>query len=390
MKICIIFFNIGGYHVARLEATRRACEGRGWSLSAIQVAGNTTEHPWGDISLSNYVITLKSRHVGSDFSLGDSSPLLDALDSVDPDAVAIPGWGFDFARAALAWVRKRGRIAILMSESKEDDSPRVWWKELAKRLFSVRHFHSAIVGGSKHRAYLRRLGMMEERIFYGYDIVDNGYFIDSVDAIRNRQNPLDIPTCVRERRYFLAVNRFIPRKNLAALVIAFSEFLKGSEVADAWDLVLLGDGLQKDELVQLVSRLDLQNRIHFPGFQTYSQISHWYSFANVFIHPALSEQWGLVVNEAMAAGLPVVLSQRCGCYPELMVEHETGISFDPESHQQLTAAMIRLSENDSLRAFMGQNSRTLIVDKFGPDRFADGLMACVNASGIGRQAEVTE
>ncbi|MFN8706492.1 MAG: glycosyltransferase family 1 protein, partial [Planctomyces sp.] len=191
MKICIIFFNIGGYHVARLEATRRACEGRGWSLSAIQVAGNTTEHPWGDISLSNYVITLKSRHVGSDFSLGDSSPLLDALDSVDPDAVAIPGWGFDFARAALAWVRKRGRIAILMSDSKEDDSPRVWWKELAKRLFSVRHFHSAIVGGSKHRAYLRRLGMMEERIFYGYDIVDNGYFIDSVDAIRNRQNPLD-------------------------------------------------------------------------------------------------------------------------------------------------------------------------------------------------------
>ncbi|MFN9973363.1 MAG: glycosyltransferase, partial [Phycisphaerae bacterium] len=122
----------------------------------------------------------------------------------------------------------------------------------------------------------------------------------------------------------------------------------------------------------------------------YSHISHWYSFANVFIHPALSEQWGLVVNEAMAAGLPVVLSQRCGCYPELMVEHETGISFDPESHQQLTAAMIRLSENDSLRAFMGQNSRTLIVDKFGPDRFADGLMACVNASGIGRQAEVTE
>ncbi|MFN8709109.1 MAG: glycosyltransferase, partial [Planctomyces sp.] len=151
--------------------------------------------------------------------------------------------------------------------------------------------------------------------------------------------PIDIPECVRERKYFLATNRFIHRKNLAGLLNAFLIFLQESEVADLWDLVLLGDGPQKEELLKLVSHLNLESRVHFPGFQSYSDICRWYAFADVFIHPALSEQWGLVVNEAMAAGLPTIVSSACGCVPDLVVHGATGMTFDPQQPHQLTALM---------------------------------------------------
>jgi 1,2-diacylglycerol 3-alpha-glucosyltransferase len=378
MKVCIIFFNIGGYHVARLEAARKACEGRGWSLAAIQIAGTTTEHPWGEISLNEHVYTLKHNHIGSDFSLGHPAPLLAALDSIDPDVVAIPGWGFDFARASLRWVRKNRRRAILMSESKEDDVPRIWWKELAKRFLSVRHFSSAIVGGSKHRAYLQLLGMKNEQIFDGYDVIDNRYFVDSVDAIRSNLQPIDIPECVRERKYFLATNRFIHRKNLAGLLNAFLIFLQESEVADLWDLVLLGDGPQKEELLKLVSHLNLESRVHFPGFQSYSDICRWYAFADVFIHPALSEQWGLVVNEAMAAGLPTIVSSACGCVPDLVVHGATGMTFDPQQPHQLTALMCQFAQSPELRSKFGAAGRSHLLKFYNAEIFGQSVVDAAN------------
>ncbi|HPF86190.1 MAG TPA: hypothetical protein PK008_12225, partial [Aminivibrio sp.] len=198
MKIVVLFYNLGGYHLARLQAFHKACLDRQWQLFAIQIAESTAEHPWGSVPLPDYVVTLESFQHGASPGLTDDSrrALVQTLDQQQADVVVIPGWGFDFARLALQWCRKNQRPAVLMSESKADDAPRSWWKELVKRLGYIRHFSSAIVGGEKHQQYLLQLGMPADRIFTGYDVVDNDFFANRVDGLRQTDS---IEACPEKR-----------------------------------------------------------------------------------------------------------------------------------------------------------------------------------------------
>ena len=142
--------------------------------------------------------------------------MTDALDLDRPDALGIVGYSRPESMAALRWARRNGRPTILMSESQEGDHPRVWWKEAIKRR-RVRRFSAG--PGREALAisdYLARLGMPADRIALGYNAVDNEDYARRADAFRARSRRAPRP-CPKSR-YFLAVNRFVPEKNLARLV----------------------------------------------------------------------------------------------------------------------------------------------------------------------------
>ena len=126
-----------------------------------------------------------------------------------------------------------------MSESQEIDERRNRFKEWMKSRF-LALCRSALVGGQSHRTYLARLGMLSDRVFLGYDAVDNEHFAHGAaaaraDAVEVRRK-LSLPD-----HYFLASNRFIPKKNLPFLLLAFARYRK-SCTRTPRDLVLLGDG----------------------------------------------------------------------------------------------------------------------------------------------------
>ena len=108
-----------------------------------------------------------------------------------------------------------------------------------------------------------------------------------------------------------------------------------------------------------------------PGFKQYDELPGYYALANAFVHASTTEQWGLVVNEAMASGLPVIVSNRCGCVPELVREGVNGFTFDPDDTGQLSELMLSLSKESQLPV-MGNASRSIISD-WGIERFGQGL-----------------
>src|SRR5207302_2361591 len=180
-----------------------------------------------------------------------------------------------------------------------------------------------------HRDYLVRLGIPRERIFTGYDVVDNDYFAHAASAARQdaaaarSRQPL-----IPQRPYFLAVTRLVPRKNAARLLEAYLAYRATAGEADAWDLVICGNGTEEPRLRSFIREHKLDRHVHLPGFISYSGIGDWYGLAKAFIHPALHEQWGLAVNEAMAAGVPALMSNRCGWYPDLVRDGGTVPGFD--------------------------------------------------------------
>ena len=188
------------------------------------------------------------------------------LDGHGYDVVAVNGWSAPEARAALAWRRgSSGRRAVLMSETRRNDTRRWWWREAVKHRI-LRDCDAALVGGGVHADYLSELGIGQERIFTGYDAVDNDYF-ERKAVLAQRQRGAFRQRYGLPNHYFLACTRFLPRKNVDALLRGYDRYrrLSGSL---AWGLVVLGDGAEAGRLRQVEEDLKLRGVI-WPGFVQY-------------------------------------------------------------------------------------------------------------------------
>jgi 1,2-diacylglycerol 3-alpha-glucosyltransferase len=310
-----------------------------------------------------------------------STRVEDALKDSAPNAVAIPGRSDNAAFAALRWCAESGTPAILMSESTALDKPRSAWREWIKR-WIVDLYSTALVGGERQVDYLIRLGMRRERIFTGYDVVDNEYFRQKAEEVRGPAfaglRPGSQGLAVRQKyglpeNYFLASARFIEKKNLPTLIRSYARYRQLAANTDnrPWDLVLLGDGPLRETLNSQLSTLSLQHSVLLPGFKQYEELPVYYGLANAFVHASTTEQWGLVVNEAIASGLPVIVSNRCGCVPELI--EDNGFTFDPNNEHELASRlfeMASLSDNEHKRF---EDASRRIAANFGPERFGEGL-----------------
>jgi glycosyltransferase involved in cell wall biosynthesis len=253
-----------------------------------------------------------------------------------------------------------------MSDSTYDDEPRTWLKERLKRTL-VGAYSAAVVAGSRSRCYLRGLGFPDEAIFEPWDVVDNEYFATTSAASLK----------MFDRPYFLCISRYLPKKNLFRLVEAFAAY-RMKHGAASWDLVILGSGELERQLGAAVEKAGVAAAVHRPGFVQYGDLPAYYHQAGACILPSTSDQWGLAINEAMAAELPVLVSVACGCCPDLVVEGQTGYSFDPLDVAGLSDLLYRMATlSVEQRRQMGRSGYER-VKKFSPERFAEGLVGAVS------------
>lgn len=372
--VTLAFHRFGPYHRARLEAARARLR----RVQSLEFSTVDDTYDWERVRLDGaHVSVFTDADVDRQPSRRVARRISQALDQLSPAVLALPGWSHPAALSALAWGLRHGRPAVLLSESTAEDQPRRPSREWVKRRV-VRLFASALVGGAPQAAYVRALGMPDNAIFRGYGVVDNDHFESRVAAIRSRaeqiRSELGLP-----RAFFLASSRFIAKKNLPFLLDAYAEYRRRAG-AGAWHLVLLGDGELRAALESQIARADLARAVMLPGFRQYDELPAFYGLAGAFVHASTTEQWGLVVNEAMAAGLPVIVSERCGCVPDLVRDGVNGFAFDPCNVADLAELMRRVAVMpDERRQAMGRAGQRIIRD-WGPERFADGLLKAVEVA----------
>jgi glycosyltransferase involved in cell wall biosynthesis len=161
---------------------------------------------------------------------------------------------------------------------------------------------------------------------------------------------------------------------LQALIQAYKIYL--DELGEqGFDLVLVGAGELDWQLRQDVASMGLTHRVHFPGFVQYGELPLYYGMAEALVHASSVEQWGLVVNEAMASGLPVIVSNRCGCAADLVQAGANGITFNPYDVNELAGCLVQMSGmSRSERDTMGARGREIIA-AWSPARFGASLVA---------------
>jgi glycosyltransferase involved in cell wall biosynthesis len=170
---------------------------------------------------------------------------------------------------------------------------------------------------------------------------------------------------------------------------AYWRYCGGVEEGGKWPLVLVGGGVLEVELREKAESMGLrvvaslpgesgvveEGVVYFAGYRPVEELPGIYGGAGVLVHGSVKDTWGLVVNEAMAAGLPVIVSGRCGCASDLVREGENGYVFEPTDVGELAGLMGRVAGMSEVElAAMGEASRRVIAE-WGPDRFARGLKA---------------
>lgn len=374
IKTAFLCDRMGPYHYARLNAAHRLTDITAVEFSALDHT-NSWE-PFDNQGRCPRISLFEDKPITMQPRQRVINRVRAVMGELKPQVVVVSGWDAPASLCALQWCLESETPSVLLSESQQHDEQRVWWKEAIKSRI-VRLNNSGFVGGSPHKAYLNRLGMPEEQIFTGCDIVDNEYFMVGSDAARQNAVALkkqyDLP-----ERYFLASSRFIQKKNLSRLLQAYSQYLKNA-TNNPWKLVLLGDGELKEQLLNQRAELGLSDMVLMPGFAQYDDLPVYYGLAGAFVLASTSEQWGLVVNEAVASALPVVVSARCGSATSLVKDGHNGFTFDPYDVDALSRHLTHVASDNCPRDTMGRAGRN-ILSGCSPEVFAENLKSAIEAA----------
>jgi glycosyltransferase involved in cell wall biosynthesis len=291
-----------------------------------------------------------------------------ALSAADPDVILCGGYSYIASWQALVWARIHSVPLFLWSESNLQDvrsgQPLV---EFLKKEFLTR-CSGFVVPGKSAREYLIAQKIKDSLIFTAPNAVDNDLFAGA--AAGSRQNAarlrkeLNLPN-----RYFLFVGRFVPEKGVFDLLSAYARLDK--HVRSDVGLVFVGDGVSRGQMEEQARSIS-PGAIRLAGFAQREQLAAYYGLAEALILPTYTDPWGLVVNEAMACGLPVIVSRVAGCAADLVRDNWNGWLISPGDVPSLAAVLDRLGTQPDLRVKMGANSSQHIA-QYSAEAWSAGI-----------------
>lgn len=230
------------------------------------------------------------------------------------------------------------------------------WKRLFKRLL-FKMFDGFLAIGSLNREYYLAFGAHPDRVFFAPFCVDNAMFALDSEAREEARQKVRKALCLpKDCLVILSASKLIPVKRLDDLIYAFRSIYQRFQ--NTW-LIIVGSGPLENFLRKEVHELGLP-RVQFIGFKNQSVLPSLYAASDIFAFPSSGDQWGLALNEVMAAGLPVIVSDEVGAAPDLVQDKGTGIVYRCGDVEALAAALETLLQSEALRVEMAIKARQLI------------------------------
>lgn len=363
-NVALVFDNYGPYHIARARSLVPFFR----SVDRIQFYAGSKDYGWD--AADSKIITMFDRSDGfliravKCYRLVSSKPL---------DAIFLPGWGDVNSLICLFVCKILGIKCILMSESNYFDRRRSFLLERVKSLI-VRFFDGAICGGIASYEYLKLLRFKKPIASPGYNVVDNDFFQSSCSSDVHFIDSLGLA----KNEYILCVARFVPKKNhlelLGAIKILLDSRKDGLIETNEPKIVLVGGGQLEYVIRNEIDRLCLSQNILIIDFLQQDQIRALYRNARCSILTSKEEQWGLVINESLSSGCPVIVSSRVGSHIDLVKPELTGWVYELGNLQQLSLLLAVVFSPSFDKTYFEAHCQTHIknysLDLFGVSSFS--------------------
>ncbi|WP_299252690.1 glycosyltransferase family 4 protein [uncultured Cytophaga sp.] len=350
-NILLIWDRIGDYHLSRVKALEKQT---GATVYTADLAGTDALYKWDSIANSSHTV-LSTKPAEQPDILHRFKIFRKILKEHNIDFVAMP-YGRTEYHLFLAYAKLTGISTLIFSES--------WYsrgkaKDFLKSILLKTLGDTFFVSGKRaYQHFTKNYHIKPANIISGYSVVDNAHFEKALDTKKNSPKEL------------LCVARYSDEKNLLTLIQAFEK----SVLSENYILRLVGDGPLRTSLQTYIDQHALDKKVILTGWLTYHELPQLYAQATAFILPSTFEPWGLVVNEAMVAGLPILLSNTCGCIPDLLVENQNGFSFDPYNESELTEKLNQLNTlTDTKLHQFGIRSKE-IIQEFSPEIWARKML----------------
>lgn len=342
LRVCFLWSHLSGYMNVMFEEIAR----HGGEVFVSHFS-NSDEAPVAH-SMFDWINT-KNRVEWPEGKI-DGESLQRSVLSFDPDILLVSGWSHKEYLRLAAGLRGSKTIRILAMDNQWRATPR---QQLGVRYFKLAlrsKFDLAFVPGERQREFASRLG------FAAHEIVD-GLFPSS-RSIESASS--EAPGA--EKRSFLYVGRLSPEKGIELLLRAYASYR--ATATSPWNLTVAGTGPMSD-------RVRAAN-VDYRGFVQSEALPELFAAAGAFVMPSSFEQWGVAIQEAASAGLPIICTNACGAAVHLVRPHFNGYLFDPKERRQLELLMRKLStlsERELLamrlnsRRLAGQYSAPLWVNR---------------------------
>lgn len=271
------------------------------------------------------------------------------------DVIHLAGWGHPLLLFFIMMAKLAGIPIVMESDTPLSQTVTTFWKRQLKQLLYpllFRQIHLFLPGGTKQAKYFEYYGVASKQLIHAQMTVDvaamqhHGQTMTANDRKRIReQYQFD-----EEQIIFLFVGRLEAHKGLTDLISAFRK-IKNNDAR----LLFVGDGAERQKI-----QAEAHNQIRYAGRLSGQALIECYYAADVLVLPSYFEPWGLVVNEAMAFGKPVIVSDSVGCIDDLVIPYETGIIFPTGNQVELQNAMEYMANNQHERLKMGAQSAQTI------------------------------
>ena len=343
---------------------------RGIGTSFIQIAETDDERvALGEVDLSyhNYPFRLLFRGAYSHPSLWRRViTLVQDVFKYPSDLVVMPGYHrTEYWAMLLICILLRRKRAVFC-DSTEFDRPKSDWRELAKRVF-FSGCDGFFCYGIRSKEYLLKYGAEESKIIYRYQAAALPHEYDPAEVLARYESQA---STARKVHRFTYVGRLSVEKGINDLLEAFAKLhAKRNDVR----LDLVGAGPLREELAARVSELHMEQVVTFLGAKNINEIAELFIHSTALVLPSHSEPWGLVVNESLSYGCPVVVSNVCGCVPDLVLDGVTGYSFEVGDIAALSQAMLSATEMAADRVAVAKQCLD-VISEFTPNRAASQIL----------------
>ena len=310
--------------------------------------------PWRDTGQVSPTTPI-SRGIYRRLQQSDGSPAFDAL--------WVHGYASINSLQAILAANALGIPVLLRAESWLADRVRSPWTLALKSAFFTllsKGIAAVLPIGTVNAAYWTHyFGGSVPQFLMPY-AVNNEYFAGLAKAAAPREQELRTELGLSPQRpVILFASKLQQRKHADHLLEAYRSFIADLAPGERPYLVIVGDGEQRAQLEALAHQPGLED-VRFAGFRNQSELPRFFQLADVFVLPSRHEPWGLIVNEAMASGCPVIVSTDVGCHADLITDGVEGCVYPVGNIPALTQALRRVFSSLGSAASMGQSAQKRI------------------------------
>ena len=249
---------------------------------------------------------------------------------------------------------------------------KIFIKKIILKNFLFKIIDGFLYVGKENKDFYKFYGIPEKKLFFVPYAVHNERFIKSYENLIKEKDKIKEEIGIsKDKIVILFVGKLIEKKRPMDLLLAYEKINFKNKA-----LLYVGDGILKKQMEDYVKEKKIEN-VYFVGFKNQTELPKYYVIADIFVLPSyIGETWGLVVNEAMCFGLPIIVSDMVGCAKDLVKNGENGFIYPALNVEKLSYFLKKLLEDEKLRKKMGKKSFE-IIKKWDYKRSIEGILSAI-------------